>query len=71
MWRRWGLVYIVIYALVLFSGCRKEEEEECQFERDYVIAEEADVIIPPSGEASAWIYIIGGNLRGTRYVAPW
>lgn len=70
MWKG-TLVVLVVFIAYNLMGCKAHEEEGPQYEYDYLLNEETDIISPPSGTADAWIYVIGGNVTGSYYVAPW
>ncbi len=52
--------------LFLLSGCGRKEK----YDYDYEFNEYEDIIIPNSGNAQNWVYIIGGNITGDFYVSP-
>ncbi|MEO0250779.1 MAG: hypothetical protein ABIM44_00880, partial [candidate division WOR-3 bacterium] len=63
------LLACLVFLIMALLSC-KREEQECEVDCDYVISHELEIAIPESGTPTAWIYIIGGNRRGTKYVAP-
>lgn len=65
------IMFVCLVFLIMALLSCKREEQECEVDCDYVISHELEIAIPESGTPTAWIYIIGGNRRGTKYVAPW
>lgn len=62
----------VVIILIIIAGCKKKttEPEIPPVHYDYVLLNEEDIIIPPSGTPGNWVYLIGGNLNGNYYVSP-
>ncbi len=65
----------ILIPLIIITGCKKKETEPenlppQQKVYDYMLMNEEDIIIPPSGTKGNWIYLIGGNISGTYYVSP-